>query len=43
MAGDNHDERSVRIQKLHTLRTLGINPYPDTFTTKQDIIDVRKL
>lgn len=34
---DHNDERSVRIQKLHTLRALGINPYPDKFDKKQDI------
>lgn len=43
MVVDHHDERSVRIQKLHTLRALGINPYPDTFHNKQDIVDIRKL
>ena len=37
---DNHDERWVRIQKLHTLRALGINPYPDKFDKKQDISDI---
>lgn len=34
---DHNDERSVRIQKLHTLRGFGINPYPDKFYKKQDI------
>lgn len=34
---DHNDERSVRIQKLHALRALGINPYPDKFDKKQDI------
>lgn len=43
MSIDNHDERSVRIQKLHTLRTLGVKPYPDKFHNKQDIADIRKL
>jgi len=43
MITDHHDERSVRIQKLHNLRALGINPYPDTFHHKQDILEVRKL
>ncbi len=42
MSADNHDERSVRIQKLHALRDLGINPYPDTFHEKQDISVIRK-
>ncbi len=41
MSLDNHDERSVRIQKLHSLRALWVNPYPDKFTKEQDIIDVR--
>lgn len=39
---DTHDERSVRIQKLHALRAIGIKPYPDTFHHKQDIADIRK-
>lgn len=38
---DPHDERSVRLQKLNTLRTLGVNPYPDRFADKQDIVDIR--
>ncbi len=40
---DNHDERSVRIQKLHTLRTLWINPYPDKFHKNHDIAVARSM
>lgn len=43
MAIDNVSEREVRIEKLHTLRTLGVNPYPDSFRNKQDIVDIRRL
>lgn len=38
---DPHDERSVRLQKLNTLRTLGVKLYPDKFPNKQDILDIR--
>ncbi len=38
---DPHDERSVRLQKLNTLRTLGVKLYPDRFSDKQDIADIR--
>jgi len=38
---DPHDERSVRLQKLNTLRTLGVKLYPDRFPDKQDIGDIR--
>jgi len=40
---DNHDERSVRIQKLHSLRGLWINPYPDKFHKNHDIVDARTV
>jgi len=43
MSIDNHDERSVRIQKLHSLRALWINPYPDKFLKKFDIADIRAI
>jgi len=42
-SSDHHDERTVRIQKIQALHTLGINPYPDKFTKKQDIADIRLL
>lgn len=38
---DPHDERSVRLQKLNTLRTLGVKLYPDRFSDKHDIADIR--
>jgi lysyl-tRNA synthetase, class II len=38
---DPHDERSVRLQKLNTLRALGVKLYPDKFPHKQDILDIR--
>jgi len=38
---DPHDERSVRLQKLNTLRTLGVKLYPDRFPDKQDTLDIR--
>ena len=38
---DPHDERTVRLQKLHALRTLGVQLYPDRFSDKQDIEDIR--
>lgn len=38
---DPHDERSVRLQKLNTLRTLGVKLYPDRFADKEDIVDIR--
>lgn len=38
---DPHDERSVRLQKLNTLRTLGVKLYPDRFSDKQDTLDIR--
>lgn len=38
---DLHDERLVRLQKLNTLRTLGVKLYPDKFPNKQDILDIR--
>ncbi len=38
---DPHDERSVRLQKLNTLRALGIKLYPDRFADKEDIVDIR--
>lgn len=40
-SSDPHDERSVRLQKLHTLRTLGVKLYPDRFSWKQDIEHIR--
>jgi lysyl-tRNA synthetase class 2 len=40
---DPHDERSVRLQKLNTLRTLGVKLYPDRFERKMDISDIRSL
>lgn len=43
MSLDNHDERSVRIQKLHALRSLGINPYPDKFQKNHDIAVARSV
>jgi lysyl-tRNA synthetase, class II len=43
MSVDHHDERSVRIQKLHSLRNLGINPYPDKFHKNHNIADVRDV
>ncbi len=38
---DPHDERSVREWKLHALRTLWVNLYPDRFLEKQDIARIR--
>lgn len=38
---DPHDERSVRLQKLHALRALGVKLYPDRFSDKQDVVDIR--
>ncbi len=38
---DPHDERTVRLQKLHALRALGVKLYPDRFSGKQDIITIR--
>lgn len=38
---DPRDEHSVRLQKLQTLRTLGVKLYPDRFSGKQDIADIR--
>ncbi len=38
---DPHDERSVRLQKLNTLRALGVKLYPDKFPNKQDICHIR--
>lgn len=38
---DPHDERSIRFQKLHALRTLGVKLYPDRFSGKQDIALIR--
>lgn len=38
---DPHDERSIRLQKLHALRALGVKLYPDRFSGKQDIADIR--
>lgn len=36
-----NDERSVRIAKLETLKNLGVKLYPDRFSDKQDIVDIR--
>lgn len=41
-SSDPHDERSVRLQKLHALRALGVKLYPDRFHKKQDIGIIRK-
>ena len=38
---DPHDERTVRLQKLQALRTLGVRLYPDRFSGKQDIAIIR--
>ena len=38
---DPHDERTVRLQKLQALRALGVKLYPDRFSGKQDINDIR--
>lgn len=38
---DPRDEHSVRLQKLQTLRTLGVKLYPDRFSGKQDISAIR--
>lgn len=38
---DLHDERSVRQNKLQTLRALGVKVYPDRFSGKQDIAAIR--
>lgn len=40
-SSDPRDERSVRLQKLHALRTLGVKLYPDRFSGKQDIVSIR--
>jgi lysyl-tRNA synthetase, class II len=40
-SSDPHDERSVRLQKLHALRALGVKLYPDRFSGKQDIGSIR--
>jgi lysyl-tRNA synthetase, class II len=40
---DPHDERSVRLQKLNTLRTLGVKLYPDRFEGKMDMSAIRSL
>ncbi|MBP7773554.1 lysine--tRNA ligase [Candidatus Gracilibacteria bacterium] len=40
-SSDPHDERSVRLQKLQALRTLGVKLYPDRFSGKQDIDSIR--
>lgn len=39
---DPHDERTVRLQKLQALRSLGVKLYPDRFTNKQDIATIRE-
>jgi lysyl-tRNA synthetase class II len=41
-SSDPHDERSVRLQKLHALRALGVKLYPDRFSGKQDINSIRQ-
>ena len=38
---DPRDEHSVRLQKLQTLRTLGVKLYPDRFSGKQDISEIK--
>lgn len=43
MQTDSHNERSVRLQKLKNLQTLGVKIYPDKFSDKQDISDIRKM
>lgn len=40
-SSDPRDERSVRLQKLHALQTLGVKLYPDRFSGKQDIDSIR--
>jgi lysyl-tRNA synthetase, class II len=40
-SSDLRDEHSVRLQKLQTLRTLGVKLYPDRFSGKQDISLIR--
>lgn len=40
---DNHNERSIRLKKLENLRSLGVKIYPDKFSDKQDISDIRKM
>lgn len=39
---DPHDERTIRLQKLEALRSLGVKLYPDRFRPKEDIADIRK-
>lgn len=40
-SSDLRDERSVRQEKLNSLRTLWVKVYPDKFKNKQDIVDIR--
>lgn len=41
-SSDPHDERTVRLQKLHALRALGVKLYPDRFSGKQNISEIRE-
>lgn len=38
----HHDEKTVRLQKLESLKKIGVKLYPDRFAGKQDIVDIRR-